>query len=462
MIELQSFVHMARSDRPIALRDNDTGVPTLQIAHYGFKEYILAALSYIPYLKDADAVQEYVAQTKIDNAQTLGVFLHALSQTFGDKAAEGALIRNNIDLCGGTPLKGRVITQLIHDATDLQSAQLNAEASKICGFANLGSTCYANSALKLLMNSMGDDRLISHLENFKQTISAKDGLDEASRRNKLDAAEKFIAVIRASFVKKEPLKEELHAFFSSLQKLEAFNQIHDGHLAFEIIGEQNDAQEFLLMLAKSFDISDMSGYCAALKKTLVNGADQRPPQGSMGYCHDVTVSDPNATLQGIVNSMQAPESVEVKWNSEDKHNTKVTREKHWSVPDLSNFHRFNLHINAVNYDTQSGELHRVTLENANFTDDITLDILDERTNQKWTVTLEPKEIIIQTGTAESGHYFMYAKQGEADWVRHDDKSVHHCTGLGYGDQAKLISFAVKDKQPWSASVADHHVPAITS
>ena len=61
------------------------------------------------------------------------------------------------------------------------------------------------------------------------------------------------------------------------------------------------------------------------------------------------------------------------------------------------------------------------------------------------VTFEPKEIVIQQGGATSGHYYMYSKQGENDWVRHDDSAVHKCTGIGPKEQAKLIGFAVKQK-----------------
>ena len=462
MIELSNFVALAGANHTLTIKDDSEGMPTLQVARYGFKTHILAALSYVPVLKNIHAVTEFVNQSKTDNAQALGVFLHALSHAFGEKAAMRAVEKNNIDISGNTPLKGRVIAQLLNDATKLAYVPHTDAVQNLCGFQNLGNTCYANATLKLLISSVGADRLIDHLESFKRTVSTAKGLNDVSRNEKLDAAEKFIILIQASRTEQGPIQNELLAFFSSVQKLDAFrapNSIHGNAHNFQIVGIQNDAQEFLAKLTDSFDFSSIPGNVLSLKETLVNGSEERPPKGAQAYCHNAMVQNSNATTQSILDSMRQEESVEVRWHEGDSKDTWATKVKNWSVPDLSNFHRFNLHLNALDY-TEAGETEKVYLTDAHFMDDVSLVVRDEKTGQNWNVTLEPKEIVIQSGTAQSGHYFMYIKHGDKNWVRHDDSLVAQCSGLRASDQAKLISFSVKDKQPLPAATAIQDTPAI--
>ncbi|WP_368643715.1 type III secretion system effector BopA family protein [Castellaniella ginsengisoli] len=427
MIQLEKFSDLASLGHKIAVRDNDQGVPVLQAAPQSFKGRILSALSHVPFLKNLHAVEEYRQQVKTDNAQALGLFLFALSQKFGGRATEIALAKNNVDLSGGTPLQGRIVAQIINDA----------RSSQICGFRNLGNTCYANSTLKLLLCSLGPDRLIGHLEKFSKTTA------DAGKR---DAAEKFIHVVKASFDTDKPLEKELRALFSSLQKLDMFsNKDENGRFSFNIVGTQNDAQEFLAKLTEAFNLSEIEGCAMECKESVVNGKLHRSLHSEPAYCHDITATNPKATLQDIVDETHRSEKMELKWGPSDPKETEVTKVKQWTVPDVSTLHRFNLHLNTLEYDLETFQLRKATLEKANFTDEVTLNVLDEQTGQQWMVTFEPKEIVIQQGSANAGHYYMYSKQDDGDWVRHDDSTVHVCTGPGPKEQAKLIGFAVKQK-----------------
>lgn len=442
MIQLEKFSALASQGHSIAVRDNDQGVPVLQAAQQSFKGRILSALSHVPILRNLPAVEQYRQQVKTDNAQALGLFLYSLSQKFGGAATEMALMKNNVDLTGGTPLKGRIVAQIIQDAKGMAAqtqSDKGVESAQICGFRNLGNTCYANSTLKFLLSSLGPDRLISHLENFGKTTT------DAGKR---DAADKLVHVIKASFAMDKPLEKELRALFSSLQKLDVFNkQEEDGQFSFNIVGTQNDAQEFLAKLTEAFNLSEIEGCAMTCKESLVNGKMHRPLPSEPAYCHDITATNPKATLQDILDDTHRPETIELKWNHDDPKATEATKVKQWTVPDLSTLHRFNLHLNTLEYDLDTFQLRKATLAKANFTDDVTLNVLDEKTGKQWMVTFEPREIVIQQGGATSGHYYMYSKQGENDWVRHDDSAVHKCTGIGPKEQAKLIGFAVKQKVP---------------
>lgn len=339
------------------------------------------------------------------------------------------------------------LTPGIGDADDFLPVSQNGDGSVIhtvCGFRNLGNTCYANSALKFLIHAMGEGGLMNHLADFARTTQ-----DPAKR----EAAEKLMDVVDSSLGRAEPLEDELKAFFSSLQGLDVFNeQDGSGEYLFKIVGVQNDAQEFLLKLAEAFDLSGVDGYSCVLEERIVKDDEQREPHRISAFSHDISVQDPHATLQDIVNATSVSEELKVRWRDEDQENSLAVKVKQWAVPDMSSFQRFNLHINALNYDVEAGEPRRTVLENANFTDDVVLTVLDEKTNTFWRVTLEPRDIVVQSGNASGGHYYMYTKQDENDWLKHDDSTVAPCKGLAIGEQAKLISFAVKHQVPLADGV----------
>lgn len=431
---ISQFVQIAETGGRLQLGE-EKGVPTLQTARDGFKGKILSFLSHIPLLKNLSVIANYVQQLKIDNTQVLGVFIHALSARYGEKAVHCAMMRNNIDLTGKTPLSQRTVESLVHDA------QIS-----ICGFENLGNTCYANSSLKFLISSIGAEKIIAHLE------AKRIDKDIADNKEKLDSLNKFIDVITQSQTSSQPLKQELKDFFVSLQKLEGFNEKvkENGkdteEYEFTIIGQQNDAQEFLVKLAALFKLDEIPSHCAELRETLVNGDKTRSKDGPMAYSQDVTITDSEVTLQDIIaQTHQSEAGLKIWWQDDDLEKTMVEKQKQWVI-NIEQCSRFNLHINALKFNKDTLSTDKVTLNQVDFAAKVTLPVIDKETGKAWSVTLEPREIIIQRGKAGSGHYYMYTKQNDNTWLKHDDDSVSLYSEIPKGEQAKFISFAILDKE----------------
>lgn len=442
MIELERFSELAKSGNALLLRDNEQGLPTLQSAPVSFKGMLLSALSYVPFLKDLKEVAEFRRQAQIDNAQTLGVFLFALSQKFGSTLAEHALRRHHIDLSGNTPLDGRTVRQMIGDAERsmiFRQQPASAATPAMCGFTNLGNTCYANSALKLLISSIGGKALLDHLENFHHRTTDPD---------LRDAAQKFMLVIEEACINKSPLNLALKALFDSLQKLPPFAPSKGSSEAtFKIVGVQHDANLFLGSIWDLFSLSDIPGHAMKLREAFINGLERQIPFRPEQFCHIANVADPEVSLEDIVHSMHQTEYRDMRWAPADTNNTRVVSVKNWEVNDIEHLHRFHMQICALTHD--NGRLGKLQLAQVNLTDDVTIVITDQKTQQNWEVTLEPREVIVHRGSLARGHYYMYAKQGGNEWFKHDDRTVRACEGVPRGEQPAMISFAVKEKKIWS-------------
>lgn len=304
-----------------------------------------------------------------------------------------------------------------------------AAKAQLRGFKNLGQTCYANTSLKFLILTIGQERLFNHLANLTEPK---------------DALNKFIQIVLNAPDKDdclppfqgEVLDTQLQELFIELQKLPTFN-------SFRIIRQQHDPSEFLCKLSALFALDQLSSHSTYLQSTLINGYQERKaPQSPDTYLQTATITKPDATLQEIVEAIYPTEQVEVKWKENDLQNTLVTK-RHELVVDLKQINRFNIHIAAVDY--ASAELKKIFFSQANFTDQIQVPVIDAQTRDKWQLTLEPQEIVVHRGsTADSGHYYLYTKTGEG-WQKHDDENVF-TTNIQPGEQAKLISFAIVRKE----------------
>lgn len=430
-IPLDSFRTLAEAGHHIELCDND-GNPDLRAAQSTLRDRILHALSYVPVLKHWEPVVTFTREVEVKNAQVLGVFIQSLSERYGSASAKTAI--RDLDLTGATPLQSRTIEHLIEIAN---------EGASLCGFHNLGNTCYANTALKFLIHSIGKKRLIEHLEQVQQNATAP---------SKQECAAKFIELIKAAYDSKKPLHRELRDFFASLQKQDNFCAKPDGS-SFTIVGDQNDTQEFLLELSACFDLGMLNTNVLQIQSTLVNGREKRAPHiADAAYCQDAYLTNSEQAdfdLQQIVNTLTTrQDDVSMRWNNNDSEDTTVSRVQQWVTPDIQKVDRFNLHINAMDY--SDGIAARLIL-NADITKPVRIPVIDQKTGVEWALTLEPRDIIIHAGgvvggSNTAGHYYMYSRREQGSWTLHDDKSVERGQDINQNEQAKMISFAVTGRE----------------
>lgn len=423
-IPLDSFRALADAGHQIEICDID-GDPALRAAQFTLNDSILYALSYVPVLKYWEPVVTFTRDLEMKNAQVLGLFIHSLSTHYGSAKTEIAI--RDLDLTGATPLQSSTIERLIEIARP-----------GLCGFHNLGHTCYANTALKFLIGSIGEKRLIAHLEQIGQN---------ASDQSKQECANAFIDLIKAACNSEKPLDRELRDFFSSLQKQENFCA-NSNHASFTIVGRQHDAQEFLLLLSDCFDLDDLNTNVLQIQSTLVNDEEKREPKiAGAAYCQNVNLTRPEQAsfdLQKIVETLTATEAdISVRWNDNDSEDTKVKRIYQWITPDVHKVDRFNLHINAMDY---SAGLSRFVL-NTDLTKGVSIPVIDQKTGVEWLLALEPRDIIIHKGGAvgasdSAGHYYMYSRHEGGSWTRHNDATVEVGQEIRSDEQAKMISFAV--------------------
>ncbi|WP_454007716.1 type III secretion system effector BopA family protein [Alcaligenes sp. Marseille-Q7550] len=317
------------------------------------------------------------------------------------------------------------------------------------GFANLGNTCYANSALKFLMFSIGIPKLSEHLQGV---------INRSDDEGKKTCAEKFMNVINAS-IENNPnskktfivgyVKEELADFFEELQKQPAFgNMDGSGEIGFKIVGEQQDARDFLARITDLFELNgkDFSPINLESKWKYYDLEREASDNPVPAYYKVVTINDASTSLQGIIDKTYAAEpGVAVRWNSDDTENVQATKINRWIVDEIEKLDRFNLNIEAVQEGPIDSPAKKLNLQSIDFNSKVKMPVLDKSTNQTWVVSLEPRDVVIHAGNTTGGHYYMYSKLSKG-WSKHNDSMVSLEAHIPPREQPKLISFAVVEKQ----------------
>lgn len=93
------------------------------------------------------------------------------------------------------------------------SAQAPSDYSIKRGFVNGMNICYANSALKFMIGSIGASNLVDHLNNFiDEKMTANTGVVE------VDAAVKLIELINAAYLDGDEAVTENVAFLQACKK----------------------------------------------------------------------------------------------------------------------------------------------------------------------------------------------------------------------------------------------------
>ncbi|WP_159910607.1 hypothetical protein [Pantoea sp. 18069] len=279
---------------------------------------------------------------------------------------------------------------------------IEAHSEAMGGFSNIGSTCYANSALKFLIHSADAKRLANHLHAFAA----------ASNDGHRHAAQQFVKLIESTYSQAGPMREDLSNFFASLQALPAFSQVNAaGEWRFQIVGRQQDASEFLMKLSESFDLSALYGTAIALKDF------NNQFSTSHEYWTVLKISSPDDSLQDIFDSTDAAG---------------------WRVSPGAQPRQLTVRIDSARHDASG--THMLGTGNFDFNQAVILHATDAADNSRLTITLEPREVIEFRGADNAGHYRVYAKDGK--WSRHDDDQIHTLDQMPAIDNARLINFAI--------------------
>lgn len=276
------------------------------------------------------------------------------------------------------------------------------EGSSLAGFANLGSTCYANSMLKLLIHSIGPQRLMEHLSAFAATRGAPERA----------AALEFIALIESSSAATGVAPTVLQNFFASLQQLPAFSSLApSGTLKFSLAGELRDASEFLESLSTSFALGELYGHPIILNDYL------NRTKSDEVYWTILQPAAPVDSLQDLFDHALAEEWLVMPGRAASQLTVAVADE-----------HLFG----TLNFD---------------FNQSVQLRATDSSTAEPLLLTLEPREVVEFQGGRSGGHYLSYIKDGQ--WFRHDDHQVEALERMPAVQQVRFINFAVVSIEPGS-------------
>lgn len=281
----------------------------------------------------------------------------------------------------------------------------------MAGFDNLGSTCYANAALKFLIHSIGPQRLTQHLQAF-----AADG--DAQQR---EAAQGFMQLIADTCSETGPTRQQLSDFLAAVQQLPAFSAINaDNALDFPIVGRQQDTDEFLTKLSQSFQLHTL--YASEI--TLRGGLDTLRSEGQ--YWTILQPASPDDTLQAVLDRTPAAD---------------------WQLLLQRPRPHLTVRLENAMHDAQGRHL----LSNRNFDFNQPVRLHATEGNLTTVLTLEPREVIEFRGTHQSGHCVVYAK--DAQWVRYDDDQVTALSQMPALEQVRFINFAITHIETASSSPA---------
>lgn len=483
-----NFSTAAQLNGRLVIRDDAEGTPRVQTAPDTFGGKILEFLSHVPLFKEINVVKSYVKEIANDRAQVFGAFIQALANVYSPGSVLDVLKDHGLeDLDSPPALTPELIKSMAFSlapsttgtppnekfaSTDGAEAKqtgrnsvkspefpfdslltLNTSSKNLIseqnfglskpdgasntliseqrrippvGISNLGNTCYANSTIKFVLGIVGQQSLLLHLLDLSQ----KKSVQNSPTTN--DAITQLIDVLISL---REGNSPDLRPFLKSLQKTEVF-------AGFEY-NVQNDAQEFLAKLDSLFELDGLVSSAIQVRETLVNGPLTRSKDFAHAFSQDVSVTSSDLSLQNIVDLGQVRDTVGVRWLDRDEKNTEVEKKRQY-VADLSTLTRFNLHINALQYNSDEDAMSKIHLK-TNFTQQVKLPIVDSKTGEEWTVTLEPKDLVIHAGTQHGGHYYMYSKQDDGTWVEHNDSRVVSRHDVPLENQAKLISFEVVNR-----------------
>ncbi|MBU2898907.1 type III secretion system effector BopA family protein [Vibrio hepatarius] len=279
-IELNQFTQGV-DNHQLNLSDGPTGEPIIVTAKLGFIEKILQFFSNIPLLSDMEAVKDFVRNQTDENLKVLGVFIHALSNEYGEDIADQ--ITEKMDLSGRSPLNERLVRQIIQgsiegDIQSEESSEKNVNPNKLSDKAQAERTligCGVSSAYCLdnlgkqlselnKPNTLPSPKSLSYVSSFfySETDSMQKLQKEVAEYNQIikdfvmnDEAQ-TLAKLFDNPVSEVVVTEQLKTFSNKVEKLQgALARVESAYQSLTEL-DSSDAKQLGAMLSQEHDLLD--------------------------------------------------------------------------------------------------------------------------------------------------------------------------------------------------------------
>lgn len=277
---------------------------------------------------------------------------------------------------------------------------------KMIGFANVGQTCYANAALKLLIHSIGPGALISHLENISATISPE----------KIESLQELATLIRAAHTAQHSTAGVMTNFFTTLDKTDHF------YLG-NIIGQAQGTSYFYASMHKLFEIEKINNGDFSLIRVSAGTDGSKKTEQQSDILHMLLPAADNMDLQALVNTY----SRGAETSSTHRYQFQVSDERA---------------LKTVNFMVGPGIGSKA--DQLNFNDTVTIPVVNRISGKKFTATLKVKAIVFPKSSQPGvTHYVSYLKYDEKGFSLHNDWSVADGIEIKENNYPELISFSVE-------------------
>lgn len=275
-------------------------------------------------------------------------------------------------------------------------------------FAPLNAKETTTASLKFLISAIGPQKLVDHLEKFKQSTQ---------NPKKRLAAEKFVVLIRNAYSPSNLLIiDELKDLVAEIQAIAPFTKLTQaGALQYDLNAPMHTPR-LADLLAELFELDEIPGW--SIEKDTIYTTEGKEPFGryeSTGFSLEVEPEVDSAglpiiyraqkrTLQQILDAMHPDYHVEAADFEDETKKLDFKVIRRLSVEDINEFTRLTTNFYL---------LRAITLK-FDRNDRVTLKVFDRKTQSNMLVTLEPKEIFMM----DDGNKEVFIKSSNGSWKRH--------------------------------------------